>query len=929
MPLPQLNLRDLRRSDLPEGRYDLNRSPVRIGRGPRCEIRLHTDRIADVQVILRREGDRWLIHPVGPPEGSILNGLPMTEAAWLDYGTTLLIGHVEIKLNDAESGLIEQVAVTAVEAVVEPMTPEIEPELECEPELVPDIPEVVAEIVAEEPDPVVFEVAEMVAEETPESVVLEPEPVVMSAPEPVEQVLPAYLSAVSSTHHRLPNLAAPVAPTPVMGLAETFTSADIRRPTPRLNTHRTNVPAMDGRESLDQWANDFSRRYRTTKSRNLDSSSDLSAGMAYQPRPIPTMLRSSHVANLEVTRFIEPDPEITATVEASTLVEIPEAVVQPTVVIPVSAIVECLTEVDTNDFQDDQASAVVTDLFEPDDVDGVEPEVIAYSSYTTEEMVVLEDLTDDFPETDSDYDPSEEFESLGVAQEKKTTEYLTEQLSANQFEEWLGSVGSIIESNQADSPAVEMIDSVLEDDEDAYDQSHELEAESVEILIPAEVVHSELTERIETALVTPESEIDHPEELTSDDSSLHEWPSVHDILRWSAVRESQYGDPEQLAHSQSESKEHVIEPKQMVRMNVPAAMALCVVWLSGSAMLAMAAYRISSQDELTQQAVSAVMVANQAGGAPRLPANQMAKIQDTPAWWAISGDQIWWRATFMRMRETAGQPATIPGETLAELARQRDPILPTARLWNVSRPAITATEAEWSGLSRDVVSLMTSADHFRRIGDEQKANNADKTALELATALDRSFNQKTVVFDAELGTGRFLLPGQNEVLVILKRLVKEPNGAEIIMKVLPEDRPEVWLTAAQILKQSATGDPAPLMEKLLAWKTPGRASLNRQHLEQAVRAEALALNGSGSEAADAYKMLTQAAPDSVWKRSWFFNHGSLSSQIQKGEAAIASWRKARGEDPNHEVDRHAIQASRSLTGNLGDASSKNAPVRTN
>ena len=316
MPLPQLNLRDLRRSDLPEGRYDLNRSPVRIGRGPRCEIRLHTDRIADVQVILRREGDRWLIHPVGPPEGSILNGLPMTEAAWLDYGTTLLIGHVEIKLNDAESGLIEQVAVIAPEAVVEPMTPEPEPELECEPELVPDIPEFVAEIVAEEPDPVVFEVAETVADEMPESVVLEPEPVVMSAPEPVEHVLPAYLSAVSSTHHRLPNLAAPVAPTPVMGLAETFTSADIRRPTPRLNTHRTNVPAMDGRESLDQWANDFSRRYRTTKSRNLDSTSDLSAGMAYQPRPIPTMLRSSHVANLEVSRFIEPDPEITATVEA-------------------------------------------------------------------------------------------------------------------------------------------------------------------------------------------------------------------------------------------------------------------------------------------------------------------------------------------------------------------------------------------------------------------------------------------------------------------------------------------------------------------------------------------------------------------------------------------------------------------------------------
>ena len=926
MPLPQLNLRDLRRSDLPEGRYDLNRSPVRIGRGPRCEIRLHTDRIADVQVILRREGDRWLVHPVGPPEGSILNGQPMTETAWLDYGTTLLIGHVEIKLDHAGSGVLESPATIVPVPALEPIAlesvtdPDPEPVTEPEPEAVYQSPEVVvAEVVAEMPEPLV----------------LEAEPVVDSVPEPVEVVepeQPAYLSTVPSIHHRLPNLAAPVSAIPVVALSETFSSAEIRRQTPRLNSHRTTVPAVDRRESLDQWANDFSRRHRTTKPRNLDTASNLSAGMAYQPRPIPTMLRSNHMADLELGRFIEPAEEICATLKASTVVEIPEVSVQQTVVIPVSVIAESITQVDTDDFQDDQITEIEAQVFEPVESELEDPEVVAYSSYTTEEMAVLEDLTDDFPEHGADCDQADELESLGVAQEKKTPEYLTESLSVSQFEEWLGNVGTILEPVQTETSSFEVVDSVAPDQE-ADDQELDLESESVEILIPP-VAYLEASEPIQTALVRPITEMNQADEASevhdsADEKSLNEWPSVHDILRWSAVRETQYGDPEQVLHSHSESKEHVIEPKQMVRMNVPAAMALCVVWLGGSAMLAMAAYRISSQDELTQQAVSAVMVANQAGGAPRLPAKQMAKIQDTPAWWAISGDQIWWRATFMKMRETAGQPATIPGETLAELARERDPILPAARLWNVSRPAITATEAEWSGLSRDVVSLMTSADHFRRIGDEQKANSADKTALELATALDRSFNQKTVVFDAELGTGRFLLPGQNEVLVILKRLVKEPNGAEIIMKVLPEDRPEVWLTAAQIMKQSAVGDPAPLLEKLLAWKTPGRASINRHHLEQAVRAEALALNGSGSEAADAYKMLTQAAPDSVWKRSWFFNHGSLSSQIQKGEAAIVSWRKARGEDPNHEVDRHAIQASRSLTGNLGDASAKNAPLRTN
>ena len=96
---PRLKLRDLRHADLTEGRYELKRSPIRIGRGPRCEIRLHSEAIADVQVILRREGNRWLIHPVGPPEGSLCNGQFLTETAWLEAGTTLQIGHVELRLD--------------------------------------------------------------------------------------------------------------------------------------------------------------------------------------------------------------------------------------------------------------------------------------------------------------------------------------------------------------------------------------------------------------------------------------------------------------------------------------------------------------------------------------------------------------------------------------------------------------------------------------------------------------------------------------------------------------------------------------------------------------------------------------------------------------------------------------------------------------
>ena len=91
-----LRLNDLRRSDLPEGRYELTRSPVRIGRGPRCEIRLHFDGIADVQAILRRDGENWQIYPVGPAQGCLIAQKPLTDSVLLLPGTNFVIGHVRV-----------------------------------------------------------------------------------------------------------------------------------------------------------------------------------------------------------------------------------------------------------------------------------------------------------------------------------------------------------------------------------------------------------------------------------------------------------------------------------------------------------------------------------------------------------------------------------------------------------------------------------------------------------------------------------------------------------------------------------------------------------------------------------------------------------------------------------------------------------------
>ena len=131
----------------------------------------------------------------------------------------------------------------------------------------------------------------------------------------------------------------------------------------------------------------------------------------------------------------------------------------------------------------------------------------------------------------------------------------------------------------------------------------------------------------------------------------------------------------------------------------------------------------------------------------------------------------------------------------------------------------------------------------------------------------------------------------------------------------------MWLTAAQLIRQNGLGDPSDLIKRVLDAVPDGQNGLlESQRLTMAIRAEALAMNQQTPEAIEVYKKLTQQSPTSDWARSWYFNLGELNSRNQKLDEALVSWRKARGEDPNHQVDRHAIQATRSF------ASSVSSPV---
>lgn len=961
---PTLHLRDLRHPGQAQGRFELTRSPIRIGRGPRCEIRLHSEEIADVQVILRRDGNRWLIHPVGPAEGCLFNGEALAETQNLLLGTTFTIGHVELLMGDAQ-------------AVARPGVAEITPVAE-------------SPAVAVVPAPAAAHVAEAVPEPARPVLAEAPKPTLTATPRPTLALAPTtglefeQTGLLADLAHRalekgqrrqqIPTLATPWAASSAADLSQPMGEMPIGRAMPNLNTKRpASTTGTSAAASLSDWAEEFSRRYRTGQLPARQAETPVPDSPAYAPRPLPTFHKLLHSAD-HGTPFLDhvpPPARPVASVAAVAKAEqepadFPSVIMQLHPSDAVQTHQECFHETESA-FHDVQ---LTTDYETGTDLEPVLDDELSADSALVECCGAAE--IDEFPEpvvvvadtpvydfvAQSLYLPEDE----PVAPEPPVAVLpvqLSEAMSPEKFEEWISTVGSILGTLDPETPGFEAIQATGTDD-DAFDAcDFEAEAEldmeledgsssaeiDIEIAdyplgdIPAEP-QPQVIEAVATAVPlaaeisavseTEAEALEQDEDLPEPESD-GQWPSVQDIMRWSAVRDAELGDDANMQAAGQAEEDHEIAPRQLMRVNLPVAGMICLAWLGFSGVMVWASMRIGLQDETTQKAISAINTATLNNSTPRLSAGLIQKISTVPAWWSITGDQIWWRATFLKMREQGGQATPVPGDTLAEKALANSPLLPQGRLWNASRQqAASPRGQDWAGLSRDVISLVVSADHFRRIGDDDKANAADRQALELVTAPDRILIDRKVQFDAELGTGRFLLPNQKDVVEILKRLAKEPNAAELIAKVMPEDRPLVWLTAAQYLKQAGLGDPEPELTRILAWATPSRASLDQRRVDEAIRAEALAMQGKTVDAAEIYMRLTQTTPDSVWKRAWYFNHGDLSQRNQKTDAALVSWRKARGDDPNHEVDRHAIQASRSLTSTTsGSADSSRNNIRTN
>ena len=128
--------------------FELGATPVRVGRGIQCEVRLNQVGLGDVQCIIRRRGDEWHFQPVGPPGRTWVDGKPADGQRVLAPGSMIQVGRSTLTIRHVapQSGgrgsFAAPISVdpVAVEPLVE-VARSVQPEPEPRPEPVATAPE--------------------------------------------------------------------------------------------------------------------------------------------------------------------------------------------------------------------------------------------------------------------------------------------------------------------------------------------------------------------------------------------------------------------------------------------------------------------------------------------------------------------------------------------------------------------------------------------------------------------------------------------------------------------------------------------------------------------------------------------------------------------------------------------------------------------
>ncbi len=865
---------------------ELGATPVRVGRGIQCEVRINQVGLGDVQCTIRRRGDEWQVQPVGPPGRIWLDNRPTDQQRSLPVGSTLRVGRATLTIHHADpdhqgrGSFDAPITVNAepVETVVEPIAPSPEAAVAAEVEPIVEPDPTHAEPTASVPEDRVkrwqsrldqrdqwlkdrqsekrWEARWKAAGETIRARADQPgtgpNPTPPTAPAPTSPPTPppTLRSVTPGSRPPLASRSAPVRtfePRPVFGHTRRAPDADLKADPQRVPVRPEPAPAP----------------------------------AAVAPEPTAVVIpRSSQVVPIVPVAWTQPEPT-PPPVEPAALVETPT-----------------LVESQSSDFDD------------------VESVLQAFESKTTE--------TDQFPDSSGLPSPAtpeavpDGVSETGVADDRRplAPEVLRESGPDPELEPAFIAVAIEVADHvptvEPDPVAVEVVEPVVARIENEPSDSLAVEP----IVDPVAAVRRpdvEVAPRVRPEVARPDPSVRERAEprrvAPPADPAAKDWPSARAIFAAQGTRPAAGITAGVEAATGPSRPRRTPEPTSAVApegWTIPFALG----WLPAAGLvLALGWFTVGLALVWVGDSASgnlAIRLATRSGGrSPIIEADSLPR----SAWWRTTASHLAaWSIALERVNP--GEDRTADARALEADARVVSPLGARARF--VAEP-VPGQEADGMatirlGPTRDVVTLTAMGHRLRREGKTADALRAYQTAFETAATTPRS-TLGAPVFVEDTPSRRYTLPHSTLLDPIARDMADAGDWSPAdLSAVVPEFGPALLAVATALRAKHPTDADSRLELICRAGDIPLDPRFEIAEHRAAV-AEALAERSRWPDAIAQYRRAIEAETRDLDRRVWWFNLAELSGKSGDGEGRNQAIENAKGADLSDEVTQRAASAN--------------------
>ncbi|MGO9464762.1 MAG: hypothetical protein ACLQVF_11505 [Isosphaeraceae bacterium] len=272
-----------------------------------------------------------------------------------------------------------------------------------------------------------------------------------------------------------------------------------------------------------------------------------------------------------------------------------------------------------------------------------------------------------------------------------------------------------------------------------------------------------------------------------------------------------------------------------------------------------------------------------------------------------------WGLYNSRSGDADAGPTSPDVKALFEQAMQVSPINPTARLGLAQLDrgeGAAVVSIDKLGLSRDGLSLATSARWLLAAGRKDAALETYRKALEIASHRELS-GYGAPRFSDDPAAPRYLLPGEDAVREVVRAVISQREWTFADWsRILPMDS-NVPLVAARLLRAERRHDAEELMVLFLRADEHRTRKRADDPVLAAARAEAHALLSHWKEAEQEYHQAIDLIDDDTIRRSWWFNLADIALRLEDDGQRQTALRAALAVQTSDDISRRATESQRS------------------